>query len=164
MSEFPGVTPGKYSVYGVWDGFRKNCTKLTRAARKGDIDALELSLQNGADIDYQDVDGQTALMWAANGGHLEICRLLIDRGCKINITETEYSGETALIWAVVRGHLDICRLLIDRGCKIDTTTRDGYTALHWAARKGYLQITRCLVEQGGASPLVTTHKSPAGRP
>ncbi len=29
--------------------------KLTTAARHGDIEALKLSLQNGADIDYRDV-------------------------------------------------------------------------------------------------------------
>ena len=29
--------------------------KFTIAALKGDIEALKLSLQNGADIDYQDV-------------------------------------------------------------------------------------------------------------
>ncbi|CAG2196609.1 unnamed protein product [Mytilus edulis] len=132
--------------------------KLTTAARKGDIEALKLSLQNGADIDYQDgIGGWTALMLAAWWGHLEVCKLLIDTGCKIDITNG-IGGWTALMFAADRGHLEICRLLIDRGCKIDITDSDGYTALHWAAEEGYLQITRCLVEQGGASPLVTTHK------
>ncbi|CAG2187343.1 ARMS [Mytilus edulis] len=174
--------------------------KLITAASNGDIEALKLCLQNGADIDYQDnitdctpavkntqlqvtseqnrlytssredttasyfrtdctpaVDGWTALMMAAEWGHLEICRLLIDRGCKIDITETG-RGETALMFAACGGHLEICSLLIDTGCKIDITDNDGETALHYAAEKGYLQITRCLVEQGGASPLIKTHQ------
>ncbi|XP_063417381.1 uncharacterized protein LOC134699914 [Mytilus trossulus] len=130
--------------------------KLITAAQNGDIEDLELSLQNGADIEYQGVSGWSALMWAARRGHLEICRLLIGRGCKIDITQGD--GETALMWAAYRGHLEICRLLIDRGCKIDIIARDGRTALHYAAQFGHLQITRYLVEQGGASPLVTTHK------
>ncbi|CAG2221101.1 unnamed protein product [Mytilus edulis] len=181
--------------------------KLTTAAWNGDTEALKLSLQNGADIDYQDEDGQTALMkaawredtWrsvvssliedfirqvlmsvvlfqrggetalmgcqedgetalmrAASGGHLEICKLLIDTGCKIDITDL--LGWTALMFAAQEGHLEICRLLIDRGCKIDITNNSGYTALHYAAQEGHLQITRCLVEQGGASPLITTHE------
>ncbi|XP_076082646.1 cyclin-dependent kinase 4 inhibitor C-like [Mytilus galloprovincialis] len=94
--------------------------KLTTAARKGDIEALKLCLQNGADIDYRDGSGQTALMKAAMYGHLEICRLLIDTGCKIDIT-AKYNGWTALMFAASGGHLEICRLLIDRGCKIDIT-------------------------------------------
>ncbi|XP_076084161.1 uncharacterized protein LOC143054951 [Mytilus galloprovincialis] len=130
--------------------------KLTTAARYGDIEALKLSLQNGADIDYRNDMGETALMWAAWEGHLEVCRFLIDTGCKIDITN--WHGETALMWAAWGGHLEICRLLIDTGCKIDITSNRGYTALHCAAAEGYLQITRCLVEQGGASLLVTTHQ------
>ncbi|XP_071142145.1 uncharacterized protein [Mytilus edulis] len=134
------------------------------------------------------VTGRTALMLAASGGHLEICRLLIDRGCKIDITTvhgetalmmaasghleicrllidrgckiniTDRYGQTALMEAAMLGHLEICRLLIDRGCKIDITDSDGETALHWAARYGYLQTTQCLVEQGGASPLIKSHQ------
>ncbi|XP_063399675.1 KN motif and ankyrin repeat domain-containing protein 2-like [Mytilus trossulus] len=93
--------------------------KLTTAARDGDIEALKLSLQNGAVIDYQDERGDTALMWAVMRGHLEICRFLIDRGCKIDITNRD--GQTALMIAAREGHLEICRLLIDTGCKIDIT-------------------------------------------
>ncbi|CAC5399254.1 RIPK4 [Mytilus coruscus] len=131
--------------------------KLTTAAEKGDIEALKLSLQNGAEIDYQNVGGWTALMLAAREGYLEICRLLIDTGCKIDITGG--GGETALMLAAMTGHLEICKLLIDTGCKIDITEKmDGYTALHLAAQYGHLQTTRCLVEQGGASPLVKSHK------
>ncbi|XP_071142139.1 death-associated protein kinase 1-like [Mytilus edulis] len=100
--------------------------------------------------------GETALMWAAREGHLEICRLLIDRGCKIDTTQV--GGWTALMLAAMEGHLEICHLLIDTGCKINITDSDGETALHSAAEEGYLQITRCLVEQGGASPLIKSHK------
>ncbi|XP_063408132.1 uncharacterized protein LOC134691514 [Mytilus trossulus] len=104
---------------------------------------------------FQD-DGWTALMLAAWGGHLEICRLLIDRRCKIDTTNG--GGRTALMKAAMGGHLEICRLLIDRRCKIDTTSRNGRTALHYAAEEGYLQIARCLVGQGGASPFIKSHQ------
>ncbi|XP_071142171.1 uncharacterized protein [Mytilus edulis] len=174
------------------DDIMEDCNKkLYTAAEDGDIETLKLCLENGADIDYQAGLGGTALMYAASEGHLEICRLLIDRGCKIDITN--FRG-TALMYAAIGGHLEICRLLIDRGCKIDITNRygqtalmkaarggrleicsllidrgckiditesDGETALHIAAKRGYLQITRCLVEQGRASPLVTTRQEDA---
>ncbi|XP_076083992.1 uncharacterized protein LOC143054826 [Mytilus galloprovincialis] len=52
-------------------------------------------------------------MEAAWRGHLEICRLLIDRGCKIDITDSE--GKTALHWAAEGGYLQITRCLVEQG-------------------------------------------------
>ncbi|XP_052096639.1 uncharacterized protein LOC127731837 isoform X2 [Mytilus californianus] len=130
--------------------------KLLADAQTGNVNDVKICLENKADIEYQSVSGWTALMRAAMGGYLEVCRLLIDTGCKIDTTEED--GETALMRAAMGGYLEVCRLLIDTGCKIDTTEMSGYTALHWAAERGRLQITRCLVEQGGANPMVTTHK------
>ncbi|XP_063406306.1 ankyrin repeat, SAM and basic leucine zipper domain-containing protein 1-like [Mytilus trossulus] len=89
-------------------------SKLAIAGERGDIRGLKLSLQNGADIDYQDVNGVTALMRAAMWGHLEVCRLLIDTGCKIDIT-TLNSGYTALHWAAREGYLQITRCLVEQG-------------------------------------------------
>ncbi|CAC5391859.1 unnamed protein product [Mytilus coruscus] len=102
-------------------------------------------LQNMTDC-TQAVNGWTALMLAASEGHLEICRLLIDTGCKIDITTID--GETALMLAAWRGHLEICRLLIDTGCKIDTTTDRGLTALMFAASEGHLEICKLLIDTG----------------
>ncbi|XP_071142175.1 uncharacterized protein [Mytilus edulis] len=117
--------------------------------------------------------GWTALMMASWYGHLEICRLLIDTGCKIDITDV--SGETALIFAAREGHLEICRLLIARGfyqtsfdvsCIIpagfDTNIRgdvvhrttkkifwgSGVTVLMLAAQRGDLEICRLLIDRG----------------
>ncbi|XP_071142186.1 ankyrin-1-like [Mytilus edulis] len=96
---------------------------------------------------FQEDGGWTALMFAAWGGHLEVCRLLIDRGCKIDITDVD--GWTALMWAARFGHLEICRLLIDTGCKIDiTATVNGWTALMFAAWRGHLEICRLLIDRG----------------
>ncbi|CAG2252932.1 unnamed protein product [Mytilus edulis] len=140
--------------------------KLTTAAEDGDIEALKLCLQNGADIDNQDFIFITQhcpvyqTSFDVSCIIPEIWRDSINEGCRgedtwrsvdSSLIEDRY-GETALMKAADGGHLEICRLLIDRGCKIDITDSDGYTALHYAAREGHLQITRCLVEQGGASP------------
>ncbi|XP_071143940.1 uncharacterized protein [Mytilus edulis] len=121
--------------------------KLAIAGQRGDIEALKLSLQNGADIDYQDGGGGlTALMKAAYGGYLDICGILIDRGCKIDITDVD--GGTALMFAARYGNLEVCRLLIDKGCKIDITSVGGETALMIAAVYGRLEVCRLLIDRG----------------
>ncbi|VDI41761.1 Hypothetical predicted protein [Mytilus galloprovincialis] len=67
--------------------------KLATAAGKGDIEALKLSLQNGADIDYQDNSGKTALHLAAEEGHLQITRCLVKQGGASPLVTT-HEGET----------------------------------------------------------------------
>ncbi|XP_076082663.1 uncharacterized protein LOC143053769 [Mytilus galloprovincialis] len=77
--------------------------------------------------------GQTALMKAALNGHLEICQLLIDRGCKIDITGRD--GYTALHWAVREGYLQTTRCLVEqRGASPLITTHEGETPYDIAAR------------------------------
>lgn len=50
---------------------------------------------------------QTALHWAAADGHLDIVRLLIQRGAEINATHV--AGYTALHEAAQRGHYDVVK-------------------------------------------------------
>ncbi|XP_076083807.1 ankyrin repeat domain-containing protein 22-like [Mytilus galloprovincialis] len=50
---------------------------------------------------------------AAMRGHLEICRLLIDTGCKIDTTSSD--GYTALHYAAREGYLQITRCLVEQG-------------------------------------------------
>ncbi|XP_063419404.1 uncharacterized protein LOC134702429 [Mytilus trossulus] len=102
------------------------------------------------------VNGLTALMWAARFGHVEVCRLLLENRCKKDIRDRD--GQTALMCAASEGHVEVCRLLLENRCKTDITDRDGQTALHLAAKWGRLQTTRYLVEQASISPLVKTHQ------
>ncbi|VDH94776.1 Hypothetical predicted protein [Mytilus galloprovincialis] len=79
--------------------------------------------------------GRTALMLAASGGHLEICRLLIDRGCKIDITDPS-DGSTALHWAAQGGYLQITRCLVEQGGASPLIkTHQGNTPYNLAAEK-----------------------------
>ncbi|CAG2190454.1 unnamed protein product [Mytilus edulis] len=55
-------------------------------------------------------EGWTAIMEAACEGHLEVCRFLIDTGCKIDATNR---GRTALHLAAEMGHLQITRYLVE---------------------------------------------------
>ncbi|XP_076084169.1 caspase-3-like [Mytilus galloprovincialis] len=71
-------------------------------------------------------------MFAALGGYLEICRLLIDTGCKIDITNDD--GYTALHWAAREGHLQITQCLVKQGGASSlVTTHEGDTPYDLAA-------------------------------
>lgn len=54
-------------------------------------------LDNGFTVEERDNDGNTALLFAAWGGHLATMKLLIDRGANLN--EKNDNGHTVLLSA-----------------------------------------------------------------
>src|SRR6185369_16712599 len=84
------------------------------AARAGDIDKVRELLAKGVPVDaredyasdreYYQQSEQTALMYAAGGGHLDIVKMLLKAGANVNAIDKmfsrEYGGEqTALHYA-----------------------------------------------------------------
>jgi hypothetical protein len=89
--------------------------------------------------------GDTCLMIAARGGHLDICRLLIDKGAQLEVKGSE--GFTPLHFAASRGHIEIVRLLCDRGANIEARSDEyGRRPLHFAARIAHISIVKELIE------------------
>ncbi len=66
-------------------------------------------LDHGANINAQDINGFTTLMYACSFGFDTIVRLLLSRGADIRITNN--AGETALSSAQENGHTQIIALL-----------------------------------------------------
>ena len=58
---------------------------LIEAARDGDESRISSLLDNKIDINLQESDGQTALIWACYYGHERTVSLLIERGADISL-------------------------------------------------------------------------------
>jgi ankyrin repeat protein len=59
-------------------------TPLMVASRTGNVDAIKVLLDHGADVNAkEDLRGTTALMWAADEGHASAIRLLVQHGADI---------------------------------------------------------------------------------
>jgi hypothetical protein len=66
--------------------------------------------------------GRMPSHWAAEKGHLEVVRLLLDRGAQCESSDTcEY--KTPLHWAAEEGHLEVVQLLLERGADKETTSK-----------------------------------------
>ncbi|CAG2249794.1 unnamed protein product [Mytilus edulis] len=118
---------------------------LIFAAERGDKGNVEQCLEQGANINYQNWNGSTALHEAAWNGRTEIVRLLIDRGIDINLPNND--GSTALHKAAWSGQTEIVRLLIDHGININLQNEEGDTALHIASRQSKRQTVKCLLDK-----------------
>lgn len=84
------------------------------------LEACRLLIVNGAEIDSQDEDGLTPLMYATLDGQHEVVELLIQKGAYLNQIDGE--GETALHYATKYGQSKITELLIANGA--DFTIKD----------------------------------------
>lgn len=104
---------GMYKLYSK----RQEAKSFITAAKEGDIDAVEEFLEKGADINMQNKDGSTALMWAANEGFEEIVKLLLQKGAAVNIQDN--AGNTALMVAASKGFKEILKLLLQKGADVN---------------------------------------------
>jgi hypothetical protein len=76
----------------------------------------------------------TPLTHAAELGHLEAARLLLDGGGDPSLVAGD--GATPLMAAAGGGHLEVLRLLLARGAVVDAVSQgDGYSAFHFACIK-----------------------------
>ena len=93
-------------------------------------------------------DGNTCLMIAAYYAHLDICRLLIDKGAQVEAKT--YTDWTPLHCSAYRGHVDIVRLLCDLGADAEARNNNGWKPLHWAAINGHISVVKELIEERNA--------------
>jgi len=86
-----------------------------------------------------------ALIYASEHGHLEIVKLLIEKGANVN--ESNLSGWTTLFFAINANHLDIANRLIEKGANLLVTNNDNYTTLMLCASKiDFNEITKKIIE------------------
>lgn len=127
--------------------------ELLQAARSGDHLDVSVLLGEGAETEWSDDnEGMTALLFAAQYGHLRVAELLIEAGADIEAKYEAFGshekirferGRTPLIWAAAgldcpRTQERMCRLLLDKGANVNARNFDARTALQEAAMSARL--------------------------
>ncbi|BFF98235.1 ankyrin-2 [Drosophila madeirensis] len=116
------------------------------AAKKDDVKAASLLLDNDHNPDVTSKSGFTPLHIASHYGNQNIANLLIQKGADVN-----YSAKhniSPLHVAAKWGKTNMVSLLLEKGGNIEAKTRDGLTPLHCAARSGHEQVVDMLLERG----------------
>ncbi|MBI4266338.1 MAG: ankyrin repeat domain-containing protein [Acidobacteria bacterium] len=141
-------------------------TPLMATARAGSVPAVRLLLSRGADVNAADgFQRQTALMWAADEGHLDVIRALLEAGAApdlkahVNQLDREHAdhpsgGFTALMFATRNGHEEAVRMLMEAGANPNLTNGDdqnrlsGATALIIAIQNDRFDLAAKMLEWG----------------
>jgi len=134
---------------------------LFTAIRDGDVQNVRRLLDNGADVNSRDPEGNTPLIQAAFYATPECVGLLLKKGADANAANSV--GATALIRATT--NYEKTRSLLDAGAKVRVRTTDyGSTPLILAARRaGNSRTVKLLLEHGanatehdnaGISPII----------
>lgn len=92
-------------------------TPLHWASSVGDQDVVAWLLEQNADVDAKDGNGNTPLHLAAFMGRGQVAASLLDRGAHVNAPNSY--GYTPLAMAARNQHLDSAELLVARGAKVD---------------------------------------------
>jgi ankyrin repeat protein len=111
-----------------------------------DATAVMSLLKQRADVNAADVDGTTALHWAAHWNDLATVKALLTAGAKANVA-SRY-GVTPLHEAASIGSAPIVNALLRAGASVDASYGEGETPLMLAARSGNLEAVKLLVEAG----------------
>ena len=90
--------------------------ELFAAARAGDTARVTAALDKGADVNARTRYGATALMFAADKGHVEIMKLLLARGADVNAQDSFYKMR-AIDMATMNNHGGAVTLLLEKGSK-----------------------------------------------
>jgi ankyrin repeat protein len=88
--------------------------ELWNAARSGDAARVAQALDKGADVNSGNRYKAGALFFAADRGHIDVVRLLLDRGADISAQDTFYRMRP-ISMALMNDHFDVARLLLERG-------------------------------------------------
>lgn len=117
------------------------------SAQHGDTAAVKLFVEAGMNVNSKaDNYGRTALMEAAQAGHLDTVEALIRKKAEANAQDE--LGDTALILAANRGYLEVVRTLLRKHAEPNIQNVAGRTALRAAAENGHKLVVLALLDNG----------------
>ena len=107
-------------------------------------------------VNFQDEIGETPLHLAVENGFVEMVRVLIANGAKIDIADNK--GNTPLNLAIAQclalngthreNTIEIANILFESGIDVNFIDKDGFSSLHHATIMGDSEIMSFLVKKG----------------
>ena len=118
------------------------------AAMRGDADAVETLIAQGADVNVPQGDGMTALHWASERADAALVRVLLEAGADIDVV-TRIGDYTPLHLASRAGSAGAVEALLEAGSDpVAVTATGAVTPMHFAAAAGSVDALAALARYG----------------
>ena len=119
------------------------------AANKGNVEIVNYLIAKGADINYEDSLGTSALVLAASSGQKNTA--VYDAFFKAGLDpKKKYKDDVTLLLMAIPydKDLSLTNYFITKGLSLKDTDKDGNTAFNYATKTGDLNLLKTLVEKG----------------
>ncbi|TPX30503.1 hypothetical protein SmJEL517_g05946 [Synchytrium microbalum] len=119
----------------------------TNSAGNGCINTLKWLVQQGANVNTPDDRGQTPLFVAAEGGHIELVRYLVEK-CQADVNKPDNRGQTPVFAPTRSDNIELVQYLVEK-CQADVNKPDnrGQTPVLIATYSGNIELVQYLVEK-----------------
>ncbi|XP_051877675.1 caskin-1 isoform X3 [Pristis pectinata] len=147
--------------------------ELLQAVKSEDVPAVQKILQRPkqgkakllgsakrVNVNYQDLDGFSALHHAALNGNTELISLLIESQATVDIKDNK--AMRPLHYAAWQGKAEPMKMLLKAASSVNSQSEEGQIPLHLAAQHGHYEVSEmllqhqsnpCIVDVAGKTPL-----------
>lgn len=152
--EYPGINPD--------NTLRKFATPkptldVCIAAANGDLSTLESKEERG--LGEVDEHGNTALIWAADKGHVDVVKFILQKDLTWMINHRGYLGNTAIARAARGGHASTMEALLSHPLADPNICNDKMQyPLHFAAFKKHPEMVQIMLQSGKCDTMVKDRK------
>ena len=127
------------------------------AAANGDLESIKKVEEEG--LNEVDEYGNTALIWAADKGHVNVVTYILQKDAK-QINHRGYLGNTAIARAARGGHISTMKELLTNASLADPNicNEKMQYPLHFAAFKKHPEMVQLLLQSGKCDTMVKDRK------
>lgn len=131
----------KIKEFGFQDNEVEQFDIIEFFIKKGDVEAVKLSLENGFDVNSSESGdfGSSLLHISIRYGQMEIFKLLLEKGADINFVDKV--GWTPLMESVVDDKPEFGKILVEKGANKNFVNQRGATASALAHKFGRTSFT-----------------------